>query len=302
MITLTTTCFIHRLARFAPRSAFAVMAFVLSCTVSRAASSASSPSVTTPEAAAVATSSYKEARATGKARLAVWSIDPANYEAEIFRAFLLYLKAEEGFAVDAVWHNTRNDFRRTYDTVRAADSGTFGLSHVSILPRRRTEIAFSLPIIRTFPVLFSHRDAPVVDDTALFADPGAQATLVVAARKLDYFDNDIVDSLRRRHGTGLRVLELTSREDMKRLVLNDHRYYTYDDLIDLTEARAAGAPLVEHPAGRQAEDLQAFILPLDSDWQPVLDRFLAAFRLTPEYSAILDQKIGPDAGAKLGAR
>jgi len=216
-------------------------------------------------------------------------------EIEIFQQFLNYLKNAKDVNIDVNYVKESKSFGDFYNTVQNSSGGVIGLGTVTILESRKREVQFTPPWINNVAVLVTHssvNDLESMDNiSSAFAGKTAIAientTLESRIRELEenYFPN--------------LEMEFVSSQNaaLERVINGDGEYFTYLDVAIYWPAAQAGDPVKRHPVGDQSSEVFGFIMPLDSDWQPVFEEFFnlgGGYRSNPTYRNILLDQLGPE--------
>jgi hypothetical protein len=216
---------------------------------------------------------------------------------EMMRAFLDWLLERQRVDVRAEWVEERS-WTRFYGRVRDAEGGVFGLGNVTITEARRDELRFSSPYLSNVAVLITHDEVPEL--ASLDAVPTAFAGLAALAFEGTLHERRL-RALRDRYLPDAPLLMAASNaEIVERTAAGGH--FAYVDAYNYWRAREAGAPLRRHPVGDDPGEEFGVIMPLDSDWGPIIDRFLGGddgFRASPAYRRLLAEHLGEGVAAML---
>jgi putative glutamine transport system substrate-binding protein len=96
------------------------------------------------------------------------------------------------------------------------------------------------------------------------------------------------------------TLTSTSQETLEKITSNSDGF-AYLDLAFYLEAVQQRKPVKRHPIGDKASEQFGFVMPMNSDWSPILDEFFKAdggYRKSAEYKSILRKHLG-ETGMKL---
>lgn len=209
---------------------------------------------------------------------------------EVMRHFAEWVGAEHGVDLD-VDFVVEEDWRTFYGRVRDASAGVFGIGNVTITEARRSELQFSPPYLTSMAVLITHERVPEIRD-------GAGAA--VAFRGLDAlaFEGTL-------HEERLRVLRDAYVPDASLVMAGSNDaildsvanggYFAWIDVYNYWRALEHGAPLRRHPAFDDPAEEFGVIMPLVSDWAPVIDGFFHhgdGYRNTARYRDLLSRHLG----------
>ncbi len=187
---------------------------------------------------------------------------------EIMRRFADYVADERGveLRLDFV---EETDWSVFYGRVRDAEGGVFGIGNVTITDNRREELAFSPPYLNNIAVLITHEDVATV--------PGpAEAAEYLEGFKALAFAGTLhetrLEALREEHWPELEIERAGSNDEIIAAAA-DGTHFGYIDAYNYYGARDRGAPLRHHPAFDDPGEEFGVIMPLNNDWQPVLEAF-----------------------------
>lgn len=191
---------------------------------------------------------------------------------DIFRDFVSWVERthEVSLTVNYQAYQSWSDF---YASVRDADSGTFGMGNVTITQARWQELDFSPAYMTNIAVLITH------DDTAELQQ------LTDMATHFSHLDGlGFAGTL---HETRLRTFSEQYYQDMTihlaqanneiidRVAAQD-RYFAYVDVYNFWRAQEGGAALRQHRVGDEPSEQFGYIMPDQSDWEPVIRAFFEA--------------------------
>lgn len=220
---------------------------------------------------------------TGPARLSVLYVvsegwahhdqdgQPVGVAIELMQRFAGWAEAEHGIALELDFEQ-ESDWPVFYRRVRDASGGVFGLGNVTITEARREELAFSPPYVNNVAVLISHADDGQLEQVGQLSD-------VFAGQRAMAFAGTL-------HETRLRALAEAGWPDlpMDFSRSNDEilanaaagSHFAYIDGYNYYRAVERGLPLQRHPAFDDPGETFGIIMPLNNDWQPLVEAFFAA--------------------------
>lgn len=209
---------------------------------------------------------------------------------DIMQLFGHWLAAEHDIAAELDFVE-ESDWRAFYGRVRDASGGVFGLGNVTITEERRTELQFSPPYLSNVAVLITHDS--VGEIRQLHEIPTSFATL----RGLGFegtLHERRVRNLRDRHLPQAQLELAASNDEILQRVAGGG-YFAYIDAYNFWRALERGAPLRRHQVADDPAEEFGIIMPLDSDWPPLLQQFFTrggGLRTTPAYRDILLRHLG----------
>lgn len=218
----------------------------------------------------------------------------AGVEGDIFNHFLNWVENTRDVEIAVNWVR-KTSFSDFYKTVKNSENGTFGLGSVTILDRRREEVQFTPPFINNIAVLATHDDAPELTSLDNISDDfsGMTAAVPVGTTLEGYMDD-----LKAEHYPSLKIETFDSQMAVLNKVLEDPDYFAYMDLSIFWPAYSEQErPIKRHPAGDLSSEEFGFIMPLSSDWQPLIEEFFdigAGYRSSSAYRKILMKNLGTE--------
>lgn len=220
------------------------------------------------------------------------SVDPAGVTADLMREFAEWSARE--MDVDLRIRFVReDDWQAFYRTVRDAGSGVFGIGNVTITEERRREIAFSPPYMPNTAVLITSDAYPELTSWAdmAMAFEGLQA-LAFAGTLHEARLQEVVRS----YHPNATIDRAASNSEIVRRV-EEGGYFAYVDGYNVWRAQEDGAAIRHHSIGDDASEHFGIIMPIESDWQPVLNSFLETFYGSPEHFQLFERHLGPRVAA-----
>jgi hypothetical protein len=211
---------------------------------------------------------------------------------ELMRLFAAHVRAAHGVALDLRFVE-EEDWRTFYQRVRTGTGGVFGIGNVTITDDRRAELRFSPPYLTNVASLITHAEVPELERLEAMPVTFAGLTALAFAGTLH---EERLRRFEREHFPGVEVaLARSNREILDRVAGGG--YFAYVDAYNYHAAREAGAPLRHHPVADDAAEEFGVIMPLESDWAPVLAAFFehgGGVRRTDAYRALLVEHLGEE--------
>lgn len=210
---------------------------------------------------------------------------------EIFGDFVRWVERtqEVSLTVNYQVYESWSDF---YAAVRDADSGTFGMGNVTITEARWQELDFSPPYMTNIAVLISHEDTAELTQLSDMAEHFAHLDALA-------FDGTLHETrlraFREQHHPDMNIeLAHSNNEIIERVAAQD-RYFAYVDVYNFWRARESGAALRQHSVGDEPSEQFGYILPDQSDWEPVIRAFFeddGGYLESNAYREIMETHLG----------
>ncbi len=212
---------------------------------------------------------------------------------ELLRSFARFVEDAHGVDVELEFHR-EEEWARFYDLVRSSRGGVFGIGNVTITEERREELAFSPPYLRNVATIVTHEDEPELSSMDDVQEVLAHLTGLSYPGTLH---EERMETLRRERLPDLRTVEVTSNDELVGRVASGDGYFGYIDIYNYWAAVEEGLPIRRHGAADDASEEFGVIMPLDSDWEPVMEEFFRAhdgILGTEWYGALLGEHLGPE--------
>lgn len=186
-----------------------------------------------------------------------------------------------------------NNFHEFLEVVRTSKGGVFGLSNTSITQKRKENFQFSLPYLENISILVTGSNvdnlrsmneiSTVFKDKVAFSVPSSTYLTRLMQLKRDLFPE-------------LTIKLLDSGLDVMNAVSSDSSSLAIVDLLYYLEFYRKGYPIKRHSIGDLTGDFFGIIMPIESDWKPVLDEFfMSGFIQSSEYRMIISDHLGKSA-------
>jgi ABC-type amino acid transport substrate-binding protein len=246
--------------------------------------------------------SHAAAEQAGQARLTVlWVASegwaqrddagrPVGVTVELMQRFADWVERERDIRIQLDFVQEEN-WTTFYQRVRSADGGVFGLGNVTITEARREELAFSPPYVNNVAVLISQ--AGDADLTA----PEQIAKVFADQRALAFADTlheQRLRALQELHWPDM-PLDFSRSNDEILAAAAAGTHFAYIDGYNYFRAVDRGLAVRRHAAFDDPGEQFGIIMPLNNDWQPLLDDFFAAedgLVGQPWYQALLAEWLG----------
>ncbi|MEQ9168254.1 MAG: transporter substrate-binding domain-containing protein [Fulvivirga sp.] len=217
---------------------------------------------------------------------------------DIMNDFVAYVNAKKGVKVSTKFVGDGSSFRGMYDKVKASNGGVFGLGNVTMTDARKKEIQFSPAWITNFAILVTQSNVPTLTKMEDISKTFAGLTAYTAKGTLN--EKRLLD-IKSQYYPNMKVAYAASSPETLYKVLSDPNSFSYLDLAFYLDAVTRRKPLKRHPVGDKSSEQFGFIMPMNSDWQPIMEEFFSAnggYTNTIEYKKILSKHLG-DTGVKL---
>jgi hypothetical protein len=217
---------------------------------------------------------------------------------DIMQDFVKWVNANKGVNLTSKYVGDGSSFRGMYDKTKNATGGVFGMGNVTITEERKREIKFTPPIITNFAILITQPSVPTLAKLEDIGKTFANLTAYTAKGTLN--EKRILD-LKSKHFPSMKVTTTTTSQETLEKVFGDPNGFAYLDLAFYIEAVQMKKAVKRHPVGDKAAEQFGILMPLNSDWGPVVEEFFKAnggYTNSKAYKTILIKHLG-ESGVKL---
>lgn len=217
---------------------------------------------------------------------------------DIASDFVEWVNKNKGVKLTSKFVGDGSSFKGMYDKVKASNGGVFGLGNVTITEARTKEVKFSPAYITNFAILITQNSVPTL---AKIDDIGKTFSGLTAYTAKGTLNEKRILDLKKDYFPEMKISYQTTSQQTLDKVLSDKNGFAYLDLAFYLDAFKSKKPVKRHPVGDMAAEQFGFIMPLNSDWGPILDEFFAAnggYLNSVQYRTILQKHLG-DTGVKL---
>jgi hypothetical protein len=217
---------------------------------------------------------------------------------DIMQDFVKWVNANKGVNLTSKFVGDGSSFRGMYEKTKNATGGVFGIGNVTILDERKREIKFTPPIVSNFAILITQPGVPTL---AKLEDIGKTFANLTAYTAKGTLNERRIAELKAKYFPSMKVTFTTTSQETLEKVFADPNGFAYLDLAFYIEAVQMKKAVKRHPVGDKAAEQFGILMPLNSDWGPVVDEFFKAnggYTNTKAYKTILIKHLG-EAGVKL---
>jgi ABC-type amino acid transport substrate-binding protein len=220
------------------------------------------------------------------------SENPTGVTADLMRAFAEWSHREMDVEVRLRFVR-EDDWQAFYSRVRESQGGVFGIGNVTITEERRREIAFSPPYMPNTAVLIT---SDVYPELATWEDLSTSLEGLSALAFAGTLHEARLRDIIRNHHPAASLEHATSNTEILQRV-EDGGYFAYVDGYNVWRAQEQGAAIRHHAIGDDASEHLGVIMPLESDWQPVMTTFMETFYGSPAHFYLFERHLGPRVAA-----
>jgi len=217
---------------------------------------------------------------------------------DIMSDFIKYVSETKNVKLTTKFTGDGTTFKGMYDKVRGSIGGVFGLGNITITDERRKEVKFSPPFITNFAILITQNNVGTLGSLEDMPSTFSNLTAYTAKGTLN---DKRISELKQKYFPAMKIAYTATSQETYEKVTTDPNSFAYLDLAFYLEAVRQGKSVKRHPVGDQAAEQFGFVMPLNSDWFPLLDEFFKAnggYANSQQYKGILSKHLG-ETGVKL---
>lgn len=249
--------------------------------------------------------SFAEAKAKGIANVTFSYVETPGFAGkeggqvsgfcvDLMNEFAKWLQQEEGIELKPVYvdKDARN-FSQFMDGVKMSSKGVFGLGNITITDERKKTYNFSPPFITNVAILMTNKGVINLQSLESISTDFKGMTLVAVQgtlneKRLMKIKEDYFPQVEVKHvGSFGEVLD--------ELAVNDMAFSDLDFTYYLSALKQR-MPVKRHPVGDETSEDFGIIMPKNSDWGPVMARFMnSGFTESSEYRRMIADHLGQHA-------
>ncbi|WP_224999882.1 transporter substrate-binding domain-containing protein [Cesiribacter sp. SM1] len=259
-----------------------------------------------PDAAAQLTGdTYATARQKGTAQVVFSYIETPGFVGkdagnklnglciDMMDAFVVWLKKNEGIELKPVYEGKdAKNFKAFMGNVKESQGGVFGLGNITITEERQKAYDFSPPYITNVAILITNKSVATLENRNKIAAAfsGMEAVVVRGTT------NEVrMTELKKSQHPNLKFRYVSSSPEALKLVAENENLFTNLDFTYYLQAIKDGLPVKRHPAGDESTESFGIVMPRNSDWGPVMARFMKDFVSGSDYRKVVANNLGPNA-------
>lgn len=216
---------------------------------------------------------------------------------DITSDFIEWVNKTKGVSLQSKYVGDGANFKGMYDKVKVSTGGVFGLGNITITEERKREVKFSPPFITNFAILITQNNVPTLAKLEDISTTFSKLTAYTAKGTLN--EKRILEL--KKYYPAMKVVTLDTSPEVYQKVFSDPNAFSYLDLAFYLKAVSERKSVKRHPVGDKAAEQFGFIMPMNSDWLPLLEEFFKAdggYTNSQQYKSILQKHLG-ETGVKL---
>lgn len=217
---------------------------------------------------------------------------------DVMNDFVAFVNTKKGVKLGSKFVGDGTSFKGMYDKVKGSIGGVFGLGNITITEERKKEIKFSPPYMTNLVFLITQNSVPTLGKMEDMSTTFAGLTAYTAKGTLN---EKRTLELKQKYFPAMKIDYTSISQETYEKVTNDPKGFAYLDIAFYLEAVQQRKAVKRHPVGDKVAEQFGFIMPLNSDWQPLLTEFFESeggYLNSPGYKGILKKHLG-EIGVKL---
>jgi len=211
---------------------------------------------------------------------------------DIMNDFVKYVNDTKKVNLDVKLVGDGTNFKGMYDKVKNSSDGVFGLGNITITEERKKEIKFSPPFINNFAILITQPAVPTLNKLEDLPKTFGNLTALTAKGTLN---EKRINDLKKKYFPEMKITLLSTSQETFDKITSEPNGFAYLDVAFYLEAMKQRKSVKRHPIGDVAAEQFGFVMPMNSDWFPLLDEFFKAnggYTNSPQYKSILNKHLG----------
>ena len=211
---------------------------------------------------------------------------------DIMNDFVKYVNDTKKVTLDVQLVGDGTNFKGMYEKVKNSSQGVFGLGNITITEERKKEVKFSPPFINNFAILITQVTVPTLAKLEDLPITFGKLTAYTAKGTLN---EKRINELKKKYFADMKITLLGTSHDTFDKITTEPDGFAYLDVAFYLEAMKQRKSVKRHPIGDIAAEQFGFIMPMNSDWYPLLDEFFKAnggYTNTAQYKNILTKHLG----------
>lgn len=190
-----------------------------------------------------------------------------GFEREILNIFFDYVENKKGVEINEKYISV-SSFNLLYNNVKS-NKLDFGYCFFSITPKRKKQVYFSPPYMPNIEVLVSNKKFPIVSDTNEFREKFNGATILYVPQTI--YEKS-AKKLKLKYPK-IKLKPVESSTKLMREINRNKKYFGFAELQQYFLYQEECKNIVRQNIFLKKREGYGFILPLGSDWKPIIDLF-----------------------------
>ncbi|MEP5612308.1 MAG: transporter substrate-binding domain-containing protein [Cyclobacteriaceae bacterium] len=213
---------------------------------------------------------------------------------ELMSEFESFVSTKYGITINSTYVPVKDgDFQQFLNDVKNGSGGVFGLNTTTIKEERKEFLKFSPAILNNISVLITHKSVPTLSSMGSIGSDFKGLAAYTASGST--YEKRLTD-LKSSNFPDLNIKVVASEYDIIDSIIGDPRSFGFIDISFYLEYLTQRKEVKRHPAGDLGGEQYGIIMPLDSDWDPIMAEFLnSGFLKSTTYRQIVINNLGKGA-------
>lgn len=209
---------------------------------------------------------------------------------DVMIEFEVFVKEKHGINLTHRFVHTDNDFSKFLTSVEEGKGGVFGLGNISITEDRKKIFSFSPPFLENVSLLVTNKSVPNINSQTDLEVALADMTGYVVQNTTNH---EGLKKLRKDLAPALQMDYFDTANEVMNKVSGDPKAIAILDLNYYLEALNRRLAIKRQAVYDQKDDPFGIIMPLISDWEPVISAFFnSGFLESVKYRQIIAKHLG----------
>lgn len=212
----------------------------------------------------------------------------------IWDKFVDYVESTHNVDLQVNVHQPQDavNFSEFYNSVQNGQGGVFGLADVTITQARKSEVQFSPSFFSNVSILLTSKSVPNLKNFDNISSEFSGMTMIVQRGTTH---EKRAKELKASSFPSLKIESVNSFKECYEKVNQSADYFTYLDFSSYLSAIEDARNIKRHPEGDKTGEEFGFIMPKNSDWEPIMTKFFnknGGFTNSTEYKKIVANSLG----------
>ena len=215
----------------------------------------------------------------------------AGVEYEIMESLKDWLTQTYKIELSINWEKA-GSFQNIFPMVKnSRRHGVFGWAYYSITPERQKQVQFTLPYMPDVNVLVTNNREPMYASAQEFT---GRIKEMQAYSQLGTTMREDIEQLKRNFYPRLQITTLSQDYEILKAIANDEKGFGYVPLSVYIVALQKGIRVKRQNVLSSRRQGFAAVMPLHSDWKPVMDEYFSSMSFRQKASQIITRYLGSE--------
>lgn len=207
---------------------------------------------------------------------------------DLIEAFQQYVVQQENIQLEIEYQDLGYlmNFDGFLREVGGSKGGVFGLGNITVTPERGTFLDFSTPYLNNITVLVTHASVADLQKLSMMEQEFKNMRAYTSRGTTSY---EHIQKIKQAHFPSLPVIYIPATDFEQLIISNgfsvfkDRKALVYVDFIYFFNLIKKGVNVKRHPEADIFGEQFGLIMPKNSDWTPVMNRFMEGYLKSEDY-------------------